>query len=208
MKLTTDEHRALAFIAALLCLSAAVRIAALPEPVDAPGEGGLDLAAHIEAVEAKVEEAEAMERPLEPGERIDPNTAPVAELVRLPRVGPALADRIVTDREAHGRYRSLADLDRVTGVGERTLEMLAPHVTLRPALSGAASRSSPAAGLDLNRATVEELVALPGIGPVLADRIVAYRDSVGRFHAVSELAEVKGIGPATLSRLGDGVVVR
>lgn len=215
MKLTTDEHRALTFIAALLCLSAAVRFLGLPEPLETPEGGGLDLAAHIENVEAAVAEREAAERPLEPGERLDPNTATATELTRLPRVGPALAERIVADREASGRYRTLEDLGRVAGVGERTLELLAPHVSLRAGTRLARPASSPPDGrpdagspLDLNRATAAELQTLPGVGPVLADRIVAYRDSVGRFGRVEELGSVKGIGPATLERLRDRVVAR
>lgn len=204
MKLTNDESRALAFIAALLCLSAAVRIVGLPDPVSAPAEGGVDLAAHIEAVEAAVAEAEAMERPLEPGETIDPNTAAPRELRRLSGVGPTLAQRIVADREANGRFRSLAELGRVPGLGERTLERLAPHLALP------AARWSPGGPvmIDLNRAGVEELTGLPGIGPVLAERIVGYRDTVGRFRDVSELTAVKGIGEATLARLVERVKVR
>lgn len=231
MKLTTDEARALAFIAALLCLSAAVRIVGLPAPVSAPAEAGIDLAAHIEAVEAAVAEAEAVARPLEPGETIDPNTATSPELRRLPGIGPSLAARIVADREANGRFVTLAELGRVPGVGERTLERLAPHVALpaprwSPGGSGsmgpAAAPRAPGAGagvgtgappgaggaIDINRAGVEELTRLPGIGPVLAERIVAYRDSVGRFREVSELTAVKGIGEATLARFVDRVTVR
>jgi len=55
--------------------------------------------------------------------------------------------------------------------------------------------------VDLNRAGVEELVRVPGIGPALAARIVAYRDSVGGFGSVDELTRVRGIGPATLERI-------
>ncbi|MFO7892118.1 MAG: helix-hairpin-helix domain-containing protein [Longimicrobiales bacterium] len=205
MKLTSDEHRALTFIAALLCLSAAVRFLGLPEPLEPPEGGGLDLATHIETVEAAVAEREAAERPLEPGETIDPSTATAAELTRLPRVGPALADRIVADREANGRYRRLEDLGRVSGVGERTLELLAPHVSLRASPYGRPAAELP---LDLNRATASELQTLPGVGPVLADRIVVYRDSVGRFGRIEELGSVKGVGPATLARLRDRVAVR
>ena len=227
MKLTADEHRALAFIAALLCLSAAVRVVGLPDPVDVPAEDGFDLGEHIATVEAAVAEAEEMERPLAEGETVDPNTASAVQLNRLPRVGPALAERIVADREANGRFRRLADLGRVAGVGERTLELLAPHVSLPSGGFGKASGSlaqppwgNEASGrtvsapahaadlIDLNRATAAELEALSGIGPVLAERIVAYRDSVGRFTAPSELARVPGIGPATLERLSERVTVR
>jgi competence protein ComEA len=61
--------------------------------------------------------------------------------------------------------------------------------------------------LDLNTATVEQLDTLPGIGPVTADAIVAWRDSHGTFASVEQLSEVDGIGPARLEKLRDLVRV-
>lgn len=61
--------------------------------------------------------------------------------------------------------------------------------------------------LDLNRATRVDLIALPGIGPVLAGRIVEYRSRLGPFRTVKALIEVKGIGPVKLKRLTSLVVV-
>ncbi len=55
--------------------------------------------------------------------------------------------------------------------------------------------------LDINHADAAALTALPGVGPVLAARIVALRDSVGGFHRKEELLAVKGVGPRTLQRL-------
>jgi comEA protein len=55
--------------------------------------------------------------------------------------------------------------------------------------------------VDLNRATLVELDALPGIGPVLARRIVEHRGRHGPFRSVDELRAVAGIGPALLERL-------
>ncbi|MBX6363076.1 MAG: helix-hairpin-helix domain-containing protein, partial [Gemmatimonadetes bacterium] len=55
--------------------------------------------------------------------------------------------------------------------------------------------------ISLSRATAAELERLPGIGPALARRIVAYRDSAGPFRSVAELERVKGVGPALLKRL-------
>lgn len=55
--------------------------------------------------------------------------------------------------------------------------------------------------LDLNRATAMEFERLPGVGPVLAQRMVAYRNSIGRFQAVEELDGVKGIGKKKLDQL-------
>jgi competence protein ComEA len=57
--------------------------------------------------------------------------------------------------------------------------------------------------LTLNGATAEELEGLPGVGPVLAERIVSYRESNGRFETVDDLLEVPGIGEAKLASIRD-----
>ena len=62
--------------------------------------------------------------------------------------------------------------------------------------------------VDINRAMSEELDALPGIGPQLAARIVAYREANGPFSTVEELQNVEGIGEKTLEHLRPYVVVR
>lgn len=55
--------------------------------------------------------------------------------------------------------------------------------------------------LDLNSATAEELAQLPGIGPELAARIIAYREETGFFSTTEELMEVSGIGEGKLAAL-------
>lgn len=61
--------------------------------------------------------------------------------------------------------------------------------------------------VDLNTAGAEELDTLPGIGPVLAERIIAWRQENGPFTSVEQLLEVSGIGEATLADLWDLVTV-
>lgn len=61
--------------------------------------------------------------------------------------------------------------------------------------------------VDLNRATAQELESLPGIGAVLAERVIAYRQSVGRFRTVEDLREVAGIGAKKFDRLKPLVTV-
>ncbi|MCR4404212.1 MAG: helix-hairpin-helix domain-containing protein [Candidatus Acetothermia bacterium] len=61
--------------------------------------------------------------------------------------------------------------------------------------------------LDLNRASFEELLRLPGIGPTLAERIIAYREAHGPFRVVEELLSVKGIGPKLLQQLAGKITV-
>lgn len=57
------------------------------------------------------------------------------------------------------------------------------------------------AAVDLNRASVQQMQALPGVGPVLAARLVARRDSLGGFRDWADVDAVRGVGPAMLARL-------
>lgn len=75
---------------------------------------------------------------------------------------------------------------------------------------GAAPATSGGTGtqlVDLNTAEAEELDELPGIGPALAARIIAWRDDHGGFASVAELLEVSGIGPAVMADIADLVTV-
>ncbi len=235
MAATPQERLALGVAALLLAAGALARVmAAGPAPADLSGPPAAEASARALArqVEDSVRRRERREAPLAPGERIDPNTASADELDRLPKVGPALALRIVEWRTAHGRFRTMADLDSVPGVGPALLRDAAPFLALRPApptASKAASREGskrdtfqPAASVadwerstrqaasgggaaagvvELNRATAAELESLPGIGPALARRIVAWRAQNGPFRSVDALSQVPGIGAATVERL-------
>ncbi|MFL6087033.1 MAG: helix-hairpin-helix domain-containing protein [Mycobacterium sp.] len=81
--------------------------------------------------------------------------------------------------------------------------------TAAPSDAPSTAGKAPAPGglVDLNAATVEELDTLPGIGPVTAAAIIAWRDANGRFTSVDQLGDVDGIGPARLEKLRDLVRV-
>ena len=62
-------------------------------------------------------------------------------------------------------------------------------------------------GIRINAASVSELEQLPGVGPVLAERIAAHRDEHGPFGTAEDLLDVPGIGEAKLAALRDAVIV-
>lgn len=67
--------------------------------------------------------------------------------------------------------------------------------------AGSDSTASATGPIDLNAATIAQLETLPGIGPATAQAIVDYRTQHGRFRAVDDLLNVRGIGPAKLDAL-------
>jgi competence protein ComEA len=71
-----------------------------------------------------------------------------------------------------------------------------------------AAAATPQFPINLNTATSEQLEAIPGIGPVLAQRIIEYRQTHGRFQSVDELLEVRGIGAKRLENMRPYVVVK
>lgn len=76
----------------------------------------------------------------------------------------------------------------------------ATHTTNEP-VSISTAPSAPAGPININTATVADLTTLPGIGEVLAQRIVAYRNANGPFESIAQLSNVEGIGDKKLENI-------
>ena len=121
-------------------------------------------------------------------------------LVRLPG-GARVADAVEAAGGATAAARlASVNLARPVVDGEQVVVQRRgrPAVLGAPAVGAPAAGAGPAAPVDLNTATLDSLDGLPGIGPVLAQRILDWRTAHGRFSSVDELGEVSGIGEATL----------
>lgn len=225
-----DERRAVLLLAVFAALGGAYRVVRMPAgppgaPAIAPEMRGEDLARQA----AQSRRAEALARPLRPGERVDVDRAGAEELERLPRIGRGLARRIVEERDARGPFGGLQGLRRVTGIGPAMIAVLERTATFSmspwPAGPGAGAGASavpaseadagaggkgrgsarglcPANGeaLELNSATAEALACVRGIGPSLATRIVADRAARGPFRRLEDLDRVPGIGARLMER--------
>lgn len=134
------------------------------------------------------------------------NRADTRQLRRLPGVGPVLAKRIVRARRRRGPFPELEALTSVTGIGPATVERLRPRArvsdTIQVSAHGFRPRPQAApAFVRLNAADTARLEDLPGIGPVLAGRILRRRRRHGPFDRLEELEAIRGIGPVTVRRL-------
>lgn len=83
---------------------------------------------------------------------VNVNEADAGKLALLPRVGPALAERIIEFREANGKFKQPEDLMQVRGIGQKTFDLMKPYVATSGATTLAekvkASQAAPAAGGD------------------------------------------------------------
>lgn len=204
--------RALAAVAAVVVLVAAVwawRARPSAEPVQ-------PVAASAEApVSAATETVPGVPAPAgSPGQVVVALAGKVRRpgLVRLP-AGARVADAIEAAGGAlPGVDVALLNPARKVTDGELILVgVTAPpgQAAPGPAAGGGAPGGSaaPAGPVNLNTATLAQLDALPGVGPVLAQRILDHRDRNGGFRSVSDLRQVDGIGDARYEQLKELVTV-
>lgn len=126
-----DDKRAALILALLALAGAGVRWLLAPSAGAPPGDVQLSSRSTPDTagLRAIARRAAQLDRPLQPGERIDLDRADVTEITRLPRVGPALAQRLIAWRTEHGPFGGLARFDSVPGVGPSLIAAVRPFVS-------------------------------------------------------------------------------
>jgi competence protein ComEA len=169
----------------------------LPKPVEVRGISGSAMPAPTSA---------------SPSPEAPPLIVDVAGAVRRPGVYEFReGDRVIDAIRAAGGATPKASLDALNlaaplADGVQILVPVAAPVAPPPG-SGAVAGATPAALINVNAASSTELEALPGIGEVIAQRIVDYRTENGSFASVDDLLDVSGIGDAILGDIRDLVTV-
>ena len=141
------------------------------------------------------------------------NTGDAAALDALPGIGTVLSERIITYREEHGAFVYPEDLRNVQGIGAELQTKITDSLddeSTNPLIAPAAETTTvPRATLPpdsiLNTGDAAALDALPGIGPVLSERIVTYREEHGAFVYPEDLRNVQGIGEKRLQAILDAL---
>lgn len=149
----------------------------------------------------------------------DPNTAAATELQQL-GLPSKVIQNIVKYREKGGKFKYREDVARIYGMPENLYAALSPYIQLpsknetpaadiaaivagnNPAPYQAGSVPKKHAGtIDINRASVEEWQQMKGIGPAFAKRIVTFRDKLGGFYTVGQVAETFGLPDSTFQKI-------
>jgi competence protein ComEA len=207
--------KALAAVAIVVVLIAAVLAWRARPRVDPVAPPGIDPAA---AAASLPDAAEVGPAAAVPAAKASAPTAVVVAvggkvrkpgLVELPP-GARVADALKAAGGADpGVDVALLNLARKVTDGELIMVGVTPPPgAAPPAAAGPAAPGQPGAGpINLNTATLADLDTLPGVGPVLAQRILEAREAQGGFKAVSDLRNVEGIGTSRYEQLKDLVTV-
>ncbi|MBN2086617.1 MAG: ComEA family DNA-binding protein [Anaerolineales bacterium] len=140
-----------------------------------------------------------------PGVRVSVRGAVVAPGIYTLPPGSILQDAL----QAAGGALPRADTSRLNLAAPLSdgQDVRVPLITPTP-LPGTPQPTPPGGGkINLNTATLAELESLPGIGPVLAQRIIDYRETNGPFQSVDDLLNVEGVGQSLLNKIRDLVEV-
>lgn len=157
-----------------------------------------------------IKESEVSEMKIAVRFTFDPNTASEEDLLRL-GFKPWLAKNLLKYRSKGGRFSKPDDLKKLYGISEEFYNEIEPYVAIaetNPSKNQSHEKDStphekvvkPSKILEINTADTNDLKRLPGIGSVLANRIVSYRNSLGGFYQLEQLGEVYGLNPETIER--------
>jgi len=151
---------------------------------------------------------------------ININAADIETLAELPGIGPAKAQAIYDYKTEQGTLSSLIELMNIKGIGKKTLAKLLPYlemigdsVEVYAFVEAETSKQSNevtediAGKINLNTASISQLMNLKGIGEKKAQAIIDYRNEHGSFETIEEIMNVKGIGQGIFDKIKNRIEV-
>jgi len=135
------------------------------------------------------------------------------ELITIPGIGEKKAEDILRYKEENG-FQTKTELMNIKGIGKKTFDKIEKYfidlafedstttvIPVRKAINSIPNK------ININTAGKNELTKITGIGPSKAEKIIAFREKIGRFEKKEDLLQIKGIGEKTLEKMKDQITL-
>ena len=144
--------------------------------------------------------------------KININNADLENLMKLPGIGQIKAKAIMNYREKIGEFTSLKELTKIKGIGEKTFEKILPYLKTigdsTEIITFIPDNLKEVSGkININTASISELISLPSIGEKRAQKIIEYRENIGDFKNAGDIKKVKGIGEGIYTKIKDMIEI-
>jgi competence protein ComEA len=134
----------------------------------------------------------------EPKSIIDPNTASLEDLI-LTGFSLRIARTVIKYREKGGKFRTPDDLKKIYGLTPEIFQTVEPFIKIINQAPGPLHMTESSRTININTADSVLFEKLPGIGPVMARRIIRYRTVLGGFYSTEQMREIYGISDSLFS---------
>ena len=135
--------------------------------------------------------------------------------MRLNGIGRAKAESIIQYRQTNGKFNNIDEIKNVKGIGNSIFSKISSYIyvenptytsTDSPTQSSD-SNNSKTNKIIINTADINELIKITGVGQVIAQRIIDYRNENGSFKTIDDIIKVKGIGEKTFQKMKEQITI-
>ncbi len=141
--------------------------------------------------------------------KFDPNTVDSSTLIDF-GLSVRVVQNLLNYRHKGGRFNTISDVNKLYTVTDRIYRKMVPYIDIKQqeaVLDTVIVDFDPIVYININSAVRTELLLLNGVGEVLSERIVKYRDMLGGFYSVSQLDEVYGLTNQTIKGIKESILI-
>jgi competence ComEA-like helix-hairpin-helix protein len=141
--------------------------------------------------------------------KFDPNTVDSSTLIGF-GLSAKVVQNLLNYRHKGGEFKTISDVNKLYTVTDRIYRKMVPYIDIKKTVNVPDSvvvDFDPIVYININSAIQTELLLLNGVGEILSERIIKYRDLLGGFYNITQLKEVYGLKNQTINNIKESIII-